>query len=85
MPPPNGLSKRQQTMAALFPRRARAHQLGLGPDFSRPAWRCPGCGHELSEQRGCDECGAFACTSCDTITTANGGDGSTCYGCQVRP
>jgi hypothetical protein len=69
-------------MQTLFPQRAkRVHQLGLG--FTRHVSRCPGCMHQLGElQLDCPSCGAFLCTECDTMTTANGGDGRTCYGCM---
>ena len=86
MPRKSGPSRRQQTMQTLFPQRAkRMHQLGLGRDFTRRPQRCVGCGHPFGEvQMDCPGCGAFLCTECDTMTTANGGDGRTCYGCMRK-
>jgi hypothetical protein len=89
VPSKDGLSRRQQTISTLFPQRARRpprpHQLGLGADFVRRPSRCVGCGHELAElELDCSCCGAFLCTECDTMTTSNGGDGRTCYGCMRR-
>jgi hypothetical protein len=88
MPPlDHPLSKRQQTLTALFPRpRAkpikRAHQLGLGIDAGwRRVGRCPGCAAELEQPGQCTECAGFICARCDGWTSQNGGDGTCCARC----
>jgi len=83
----DGLSKRQQTLASLFPGRAKASrpkQLSLGIDpsgFARVS-RCPGCAAELAENV-CRVCDAFLCQRCDVWTTGNGGDGAHCFRCLI--
>jgi hypothetical protein len=80
MPPRSAIKHR--TVGDLFgPPRQRAHQLGLGQGFARKPTRCTSCGHELGEARDCIVCGAFTCAGCDTLTTANGGNGTRCYRC----
>ena len=86
----DGLSKRQQTLATLFPGRSkpapRPKQLSLGgvdpSGFARVS-RCPGCGAHLADAT-CGACEAFLCTGCDHWTTANGGDGRRCYRCLTH-
>ena len=82
----DGLSRRQKTIASLFPGRGkpapRAQQLSLGVDpsgFARVS-RCPGCSAELAGNV-CAACYAFLCVRCDHWTTGNGGDGQRCYLC----
>jgi len=84
----DGLSKRQQTLATLFPGRTktvRPQQLSLGgidpSGFARVS-RCPGCGASLADTT-CEVCEAFLCVGCDHWTTGNGGDGARCFRCLV--
>jgi hypothetical protein len=83
------LSKRQQTMQTLFPRRpkalARPQQLTLA-GIHGEGWlrigRCPSCANELEGSPICEECDGFTCVRCDGWTSANGGDGTLCARCS---
>lgn len=63
----------------------RAKQLNLGRGIRHRYNGCVACGRAFpkSSPRGCPDCGAFVCVTCDEVTTANGGCDGHCLECMV--
>jgi hypothetical protein len=75
----------ERVLGHVSKRPRRAKQLTLGPGIRHRHNGCVACGRSFpaSSPRNCPDCGAFVCTGCDEITTANGGSEGFCLECLV--
>ena len=87
--PSHGVSFRdpaalERVLGHVGARPRRAKQLTLGPGIARRPNGCVACGRAFPKgTRGCPDCGAFVCSSCDEVCTANGGHDGHCLECLV--